>query len=86
MLILLLLVSPCRVTASTRNAGAAGAPYERKHMFNQLIDTKYGKAWLVAKTSDGGYLVSLPKKNMTQTHPNFHGGPCVCFIYYGAQA
>jgi len=47
-----------------------------------MIETPYGKAWKVAKTLDGGYLVSLPKKNMTQRHPNYRGGPCVNWIYY----
>lgn len=45
-----------------------------------MIETIYGEAHIVARTAEGDYLVSLPKKNMTKTHPNYRGGPCVLWI------
>ena len=50
--------------------------------FLSTIETKYGTAYVIAATADGGYLVSLPKRNMVEPHPNYRGGPCVNWILY----
>ena len=52
------------------------------YSLNDMIDTPYGKARIVAKTADDTQiLVSLPKENMTKPHPNYRGGNCVNFFY-----
>ena len=45
------------------------------------IETPWGIAYVIAANIGGGWLVSLPKANMTVTHPSYRGGPCVNFIW-----
>ena len=47
-----------------------------------MISTPWGEARIVAKTPDGGFLVCIAKKALTEKHPDYYGGPCINFIYY----
>ena len=46
-----------------------------------MIQTPWGLAYIVQIGRDGVMLVALKKENMTTTHPNYRGGPCVNFLW-----
>ena len=48
-------------------------------MFEE-IETEWGKGKIVGRT-ENGYVVCIKKKDMTTTHPDYKGGPCVNFFY-----